>query len=263
MLIMSSHNRKMQQMVGILAFSFVQLSIWYPVISDFHVLALNASNEMLSASKGSPHASVLDELSKFRFSPSAPMINGELISAAEKIMSGYLQLPGYEQVRIGMPFDSNDFEKELPTWQLMYAGMIVPDILIDAYLNTGKDIYFHLAIDAILAWAKFEKSQWLPKGFLWNDHAIASRISVLSKFWSAYRGRKDYKLEVAKQIFWMVSHGGNMLAKDSQFTFSTNHGIMQNLALLHLAAAFPGISCQGVSFGRIETIVRSDAFLYK
>lgn len=241
MLIMSKCRRKTQQMVGMLIFSFVQLSIWYPVIFDYLAWGINPSNNILIHSRGKPRNSVFDELSKFRFSPSAPMSHDELITAADKIVSGHLHLPGYEQVNIGMPFDSSDFEKGLPTWQLIYAGMIIPDILIDAYLLTGKDTYFHLATNAILAWGKFEKSQWLPKGFFWNDHAIASRISVLSKFWSVYRFRLDYRAEVEKSIFWMVSHGGEMLAKDSQFTFSTNHGIMQNLALLHLAAAFPEI----------------------
>lgn len=211
------------------------------MILDYCVRNLDASNDIFARSRMNPAGSVLDELSMFRFSPSAPVSNDELILMANKIMSGYLQLPGYEQVSISLPFDSKNFEKGLPTWKLTYAGMIVPDLLIDAYLLTGKDEYFHLATNAILRWEEFERLKWLPKGFLWNDHAIASRISVLSKFWSAYRTRQDYKPEVAKLIFSMVVRNGEMLVKDSQFTFSTNHGVMQNLALLHLAAAFPEI----------------------
>lgn len=238
---MSSLRSKVQQIVGVLIFSLVQLFVWYPVIFDCNVLVQISSKDVVYQSKKKPRDLVLDELSKFRFSPSAQMSGNVLISAAEEILSGYLHLPGYNQVRIGIPFNSSDFEKELPTWQLTYAGMIVPDILIDAYLLSGKDAYFHQAINSMLAWERFEKSQWLPKGFLWNDHAIASRISVITKFWHVYRDRQDYEIEVAKAILRMVSRGAGILAKDGQFTFSTNHGVMQNLALLHLAAAFPDI----------------------
>jgi len=241
MLIISSPMRKAQKAIGVLIFSLVQLSIWHQVISDYFVWNSNKSNDIFSRSRGNPSAFVLDEISRFRFSPSAPVNDDELILIANKIMSGYLQLPGYEPVRINLPFDSRNFEKGLPTWQLTYAGMIVPDILLDAYLLTGKDTYFRLAANAILAWEKFERAKWLPKGFLWNDHAIASRIAVLSKFWSVYRARADYKPSTAKSIFAMVSRDGEMLVKDGQFTFATNHGVMQNLALLHLTAAFPEI----------------------
>jgi hypothetical protein len=241
MLITSSSRHKTQHIICVLIFSLVQLSIWYQVISDYCVWNLNTSNEIFTRSRQNPTGVVLDEISKYRFSPSAPVNDNQLILMADKIMTGYLQLSGYEPVRINLPFDAKNFEKGLPTWQLTYAGMIVPDILVDAYLLTRKDAYFRLAVNTILAWEKFEKAKWLPKGFLWNDHAIVSRIAVLSKFWSVYRARTDYMPETARSIFAMVERDGEMLVKDGQFTFATNHGVMQNLALLHLAAAFPEI----------------------
>lgn len=252
---------KRQRIFAIIVFSIILLLIWYPVVLDNHVPTLPISNDVVSRSREIPGKSVLDELSKFQFGPFAPMTGNELISAAEKIMLGYLQLPGYKPVSIGVPFDSMDLEKGLPTWQLAYCGMIVPDILIEAYLLSGKDEYFHLASKVILAWAKFEKSQWLPKGFLWNDHAIASRVAVLGKFWSVYRERHDYKIDVAKLILEMASRSGEMLAKDGQFTFATNHGVMQNLALLHLASVFPEIP-NVHSYRSIATERLSDQMLF-
>lgn len=219
----------------------ILLSIWFPLIADYYVPSFTISNEVLRRSRVSPVQAVVDELSVLKFTPSVPMAGAELISAAEKLTQSYLQLPGYDPVKIGLPFDPRDLEKGLPTWQLTYSSMIAPDILLDAYRLTGKEVYFRLARDMLLAWARFERAQWLPQGFLWNDHAVAARISVLGKFWGIYRNRDDYQGAVAGIVLGMASRSGEMLAKDSQFTFATNHGVMQNLALLHLTAAFPAI----------------------
>lgn len=44
---------------------------------------------------------------------------------------------------------------------------------------------------------------------------------------------------MAKDIFQLVARSGQLLAKPSHFTFATNHGVMQNLALWQICLAFP------------------------
>jgi hypothetical protein len=118
---------------------------------------------------------------------------------------------------------------------------VVPEIFLQAYALTGRDKYFEMARKIIMAWAKYEGSTWLPRGFLWNDHAIAARVPVLARFWAEYRNRPDFDTEEARLILGFVARSGQMLAKPSHYTFSTNHGVMQNLALWHLSLAFPAI----------------------
>ena len=39
----------------------------------------------------------------------------------------------------------------------------------------------------------------------------------------------------------MVARSEQLLAKPGHFTFATNHGVMQNLALWHASLAFPSL----------------------
>ena len=140
-----------------------------------------------------------------------------------------------------MPFDASDIDKGSKQWQLYLASFKIPYLLLRAYEVTGRDDFLVTAQDIILGWASYERKAWLPKGYLWNDHAIASRICVLAKFWKLYRNHPDYESEVAKHIFQLTARSGQLLAKPSHFTFSTNHGIMQNLALWQICLAFPAL----------------------
>ena len=219
----------------------VFISIWLPEVRIYHVDIPSITKEVIQESKKIPSQSVLDELSKMTLGPPLNFSNSELLSAADSISNGFLQLPGYEAISINIPFDPQDLSKGLPTWRLHFASLVAPDILLDAYAMTGKEDYFKLAQDMILAWAKYEMSQWLPNDFLWNDHAIAARIIVLGKFWALYRKRSDFDADTAKILIELVSHSGELLGKDEHYTFATNHGIMQNVALLHIASVFPAL----------------------
>jgi hypothetical protein len=136
-----------------------------------------------------------------------------------------------------MPFDARDLDT--PRWQLLIAGFVVPRILLDAYNATGRDEFLAQAQDVILAFGEYERRAWLPRAFLWNDHAIASRVNVLAEFWRIYRTRPSYRADVGKAIWEQAARDGQLLAKPKHFTFATGHGVMQNLALLHLSLAFP------------------------
>jgi hypothetical protein len=96
-----------------------------------------------------------------------------------------------------------------------------------------------LARDMILAWDRYERTAWQPRGFLWNDHATAARVRVLGEFWRLYRQRPDYAPEVGRVVLEQAARYRSLLADPGRFTFATNHGVMQNLALLEVGAVFP------------------------
>jgi len=190
-----------------------------------------------------PGDSVLDELKRFSLELKLRCKNdSQLVGIAEKILQGEVDIPRRPSVAIGIPFDADDLDKGVPkwpSWRLLFAGFAIPDILLRAYQLTGRDDYLMAAKDVILAWASYECSAWLPRGLLWNDHAISARCLVLAEFWRLYRNHPDYETEIAKAVFQLVAHNAQLLAKPSHFTFSSNHGIMQNLALWHICLAFP------------------------
>ncbi|MBE9572777.1 MAG: hypothetical protein IMF11_19305, partial [Proteobacteria bacterium] len=162
-------------------------SIWFPVIVHYYVPGAVITDELLNKARELPDHQVFEELNGFRFLDIKFKDDKELVLVAEKLLEGELKLPWRPATRIGMPFDAEDIDKGLPSWKLYIASFAVPDILLRAYKVTARDDFIMMARDVIVAWALYEGSAWLPKGLLWNDHAIAARIPVLAEFWSLYR----------------------------------------------------------------------------
>lgn len=218
--------------------------IWFPIIDQYYISPIDITDEVVNQARIQPSDQIFDELNgkEFDFGLKKSFENDKkLITVAEKILKGNLEIPGYSPQKISIPFNPDDIDKGLPGWQLQLAGFVAPEILLSAYKVTGRNEFLETARDIILEWALFEKDVWLPKGFLWNDHAVAARILVLSKFWRLYRNHHIYNPDVAKTILQLVARSGKFLAKPSHFTYSTNHGVMQNLALFHLCLCFPSL----------------------
>ncbi|MGB9466297.1 MAG: heparinase II/III family protein [Candidatus Acidiferrum sp.] len=181
----------------------------------------------------------MSEIRSYRLLPREWKDKAQLVDVADKLLRGRAELPGYESIAIHLPFDAEDLSKGSGFWQLQFAGLVIPEVLIDAYRQTGREAYFSAARDSILAFGEYESSAWFDRGFLWNDHAVAARVRTLADFWAIYRGRPDYDPVMARAIWRFAMRTGRMLAKLDNFTFATNHGVMQNLALWHLCLAFP------------------------
>ncbi len=219
----------------------VFLSLWFPEIKIYYVNTPVLSNQIIEESRLSPSNQVMERIAYIDSSVILDLPNINTIGIANRIIEGTLQIPGYTPIQINLPFDPVDLKKGSPTWKLLFSSLIAPIILLSAYEDTNDNQYFDLSRQMILSWADYEKSKWLPNGFLWNDHAIVGRVIALSKFWEVYRKKNDFDPRIAGTILEFVSRSGEMLAKKDHFTFATNHGIMQNLALLQIAAAFPAL----------------------
>ena len=215
-------------------------TIWGSVILHYYFPNPIITGEIVANARLVPADEVLDELKHFYYhKPLDFQPAGAVIHAAEDILEGRLDQPGLPSLRLHMPFDPEDLETVPPEWQLEFAALGIPKVLIEAYEHSHRDEFLVAARDCILAWASFERHAWLPKGFLWNDHAIAARSLILSNFWRLYRHSHLYQDEVAKTVFEFAARSAQFLADRSHFTFATNHGVMQNLGLWHLALSFP------------------------
>jgi heparinase II/III-like protein len=218
--------------------AMVFVSIWFPLIAHYYVPNIVITKEMVDSARRDPSDSVLYEIEGF-FKSYRIKNSKNLITSAEMVLQGQVTIHGSISSAIGFPFDADDLDKGLPGGQLFIASFSIPDLLLSAYEVTGRDDFLIAAKDVILGFASYERNAWLPKGLLWNDHAIAGRISVMAKFWKLYRTFTDYQSDVARDLFQLVTRSAQLLAKPSHFTFSTNHGIMQNLALWQICLAFP------------------------
>ena len=225
--------------IGILVPAIVFVAIWFPLIAHYYVPNIVITEDMIDSARRVPADSVLDEIE--RFFGSANKDRKKLIASAQMVLQGKVTFFDSPSFTIGFPFNAEDFDKGLPGRQLFFAEFSIPNLLLSAYEVSGRDDFLMAAKDVILGFASYECSAWLPKGFLWNDHAIAGRISVMAKFWKLYRNHPDYKPETARNLLQLAARSARLLAKPAHFTFATNHGIMQNLALWQICLAFPSL----------------------
>lgn len=214
-------------------------AIWFSVLRHYYISQPVLTIEMIEQGRHDPHDALLDELSKVRFFGEEGL--RQTVTAAEQIMRGEFSLPGEASRKIHLPFDSKDIHQGSVAWQFFHARLIIPRILLAAYRTTGREEFFVMARDIILGWASYERQAVIPKGLLWNDHAVAERVLALADFWELYRHHPSYEVGVANEILVFVARSGRLLADSSHFTGSTNHGVMQNLALWHLSLAFPSL----------------------
>lgn len=198
----------------------------------------------MQAARKAPQRRLLDEIAEMSLGITG-MNSNQTLLAAEQMLRGTLSLEGYAPAPITLPFAPKELEQGLPGRQLMIAGLAIPSVLLDAYRITRREEFFQHARDAIVAFARYESTRWVNHGFLWNDHAISARIAVLVKFWMEYREHPDFEPEVGRIIISLVSRSARLLAKPAFYAPGTDHGIMANLAILQVTAAFPELLDSG------------------
>jgi hypothetical protein len=233
-------KRRIIEILSFAAAAAVITFLWVPVLVHYWVPKAIITDETIRAARRLPADDLLVELNRLRSYRVEEQDPQQLIAAAEKILTGVLELPGRSPQTITLPFSAKDLEKGL---FIAYLG--VPRLLLIAYELTGRREFFLTAKDIILAWAEYEQRAWLPRGLLWNDHAVAGRIISLANFWRFYRNDREYDPGTARVILELVARTSKLLADPSHFTAATNHGVMQNLALWHYSLAFPTLPQAG------------------
>jgi hypothetical protein len=214
--------------------------LWIPLLFRYYSSA-TVTSKIIDAGRSQPADSTLNELDTFHFLDEDWKDDSQLIESAQGLLQGELQIPGLPPAEFHLPLRSSEIDKEPPDLQLYIGGFAIPDILLRAYLLTGREDFFVAARNFIVGWASYEQHAWLPRGLIWNDHALSARVAVLTRFWRLYRHRPDANPEVARALFELVNRSAQLLAKPELFTFATAHGLLENLALAQVCIAFPSL----------------------
>ncbi len=225
----------------VLAPLLVLALIWLPVWQHYRVPTLTLDRAAIDSLRTMPADTRLLALEgqAQRLRTSFP--DDAALRQAAAIGAGQLELPTGEQRGITLPFDARDYDGGTPGGALSMASLVVPDTLLQAYEISGNEVYLTQARQVILGFAAFERSLRTDLGNVRNDHAIAARVGVLMRFWRLYRQRADFDEGVARAVLEQVARSAAFLGKASHFNAATNHGVMQNIALLQAAAAFPAL----------------------
>jgi len=225
--------------------------IWGPWFAYHHVPEPSVSPELIERARQVPDDALLAELGGYDLYRALHWTDErQLITAAEKLLIGQVELPKFEVGTVRLPLNAAEMASQPTMWQLFVHSLGLPRVLLDAYKADGRAEFLTAAADHLLAYDAFEASGWVPGGYLWNDtwqrfvrndHAIAARSIVLTEFWRLYRHSPNYRPDVAEAVLRIAAHGAHLLTDPSRFTVATNHGVMQNLAACNIQLSFPSL----------------------
>ena len=157
----------------------------------------------------------------------------------EGVLSGSVQFAGRPIAALPFPFRASHLDTGLPAHQLQIASLGTVRLLLGAYSATRDQRFLDAAVDETLAFDQVDAWRLVPRGLLWNDHALAARVPTLALLWSFVRERNDLDPAAARSVLQLADRTGARLAKPELYNSRTNHGIMQNIGLIQLAIAFP------------------------
>jgi hypothetical protein len=219
----------------------IGFSIWWPEYSRFSIDHATPSDVVVSRLIANPAIDKLTENASIEYSVTLDIPYSDRSDVAEKLLYGSLDLPNASPIPLRLQGWPNDLAVGGPTFQLGLASFSVENFLLKEFESTSEKKYYILARDRILSLARWESQQREPLYFLWNDHAVAARISTLIRLWKTLRNDPETTSAQRTELIKFVSRSGELLSKNNLFTVRTNHGVMQNLALLQISAAFPDL----------------------
>jgi hypothetical protein len=215
--------------------------ILVPMLLHYRVSVSPPPPTLVSELRANPSDEVLAEAARGDFIVPYVGDADAAVAAANQLLEGAYVVPGSDR-RIQLSFDAADLEKGSPSEMLIFASLLVPHILVTAYENTHDERYLQPAAKFIDDFANYERNSVFPRGYLWNDHAIAARVGVVIQFWKSYRKSANYRETIAADVILHAERCAAFLARPDHFTYATNHGVMQNIALLQFSLSFPGFA---------------------
>lgn len=180
-----------------------------------------------------------DRFADHDISPLSGLDNAAIARLAADLDQGTLRLPARPPVAFTPQFAPADLSQPESAIGLLLASLAVPDLMVRLWRLTQDPRWLYRARDYLHGWARFERSSLIPTGFQWNDHAVAARVFVLTRYLCAAWKLRILTSRETATLLGLIFASGERISKPDYWTYRTNHGLMQSLALLHIAATFP------------------------
>lgn len=148
------------------------------------------------------------------------------------------------------------------SWVLYYQSLNFIPYLVLSYEETGDEKYLQKAEYYILSWIDNNSVQdEIRNRFTWNDHAVANRTKNIIHFLRAYRDSPIFSIDTFDKIAYSLYYHGLFMANEKNYVPS-NHGLMQDQALLELSTLFPFFpdsqEWYNISINRLKKSVERD-----
>ena len=216
-------------------------TIWYPELRYYQVAVPSLETRSARATLSRLDAHACSRIAKQTLSVTVDANTKEIDAAIAGLRESMLALPGAAPIPFHTEFASDDLVMGGSSAHLAIASLVVPDVMLLAWGRTGDLAYVRQARAYINGWWRAERGTWLPRGLQWNDHAVAARAFVLTHYLCAARSLPEFDEAEATEVLRMIATTGERLTKPAYYTARTNHGVMQNLALMHIAANFSAL----------------------
>jgi hypothetical protein len=219
----------------------VLAAVWLPHYAHFYIARGAVAETVVSAAQTAPADALLDEIAAMNFAIDMGVADAQLIATADAVLAGKVSLPALLPGPLELSGYPHDMHAGPTSTELKFASLGLEELLLKAYDRTRDERYKKRALERVLNFSAYEQSRHEAADFLWNDHAVAARIGVLAHLWRAVRGDATVSADDRRALLSLVDRCGRLIAKPSQFNVRTNHGVMQNLALMQIGAAFPSL----------------------
>jgi hypothetical protein len=137
-----------------------------------------------------------------------------------------------------LPFNRDHPQMGTSSTKLAINSLGVVHYLLDKYEISKNTELIEQALNYTLSYAQWDRENAFTNSFNNNDHAVASRSFALVKLWLHYRDANEYSSLSAHKLINYAQSLGTKLESDTFYTYFSNHGSMQNLALMLLGSAF-------------------------
>ena len=225
--------------------------IWVPTLRHYHVTAVALTGDEAQQIVARMNPRTCSEFTKHDISMVGTLEGKVLDDAIRSSAVRELRLPPNQTIKFSEGFSKDDLVQPGQA-QLLVPSLIVPDMMVRAWQHTGDVRWLARAQKYLAGWWAAERDTVFPVGLQWNDHAVASQVFALTRYLCAVLQLPDRDPAQLAAALNMMFTSAERLTKDGYYTYRTNHGVMQNLALLHVAASFPNTRL-GQRYGRIAT----------
>jgi hypothetical protein len=155
----------------------------------------------------------------------------------EQLQQQRLRVQAYGDLVVPMTGYPADLTAGPVTLNLALASLEVERRLLVLYFKDGDREKLRLVMQRLEAFDRYESGAFLPEGLLWNDHAVAARIPVLAGAMLALHKEPEFApqhVALQRQAMRAVA----FLSDPEHYNAKTNHGIMQDVALLQASILF-------------------------
>ena len=165
-----------------------------------------------------------------------PRVTDAVRADAERLKAGQFRpFRNFEWLPLGVPPPWDDNPVGSPTWDLWRHTLSWIEPLVATWRTDGDQDSLRLIQDIVRDWSSHNNAPPGASRQAWSDHASAERLKNLCRIWELYRTSPAPDIEFSRLLLEQINAHAEFIASGVNYNGKSNHGLMQNVALLQAA----------------------------